>query len=146
MTFKNEYLPKPEAETSEFLKRARTTLRIGNSAYDSWTADRDRDAVLVRTGMGHSAESANQDYWRFLDATGIYSFSTDLVSSAVASPTTIQIERVIHFTQTASAPRLPGEDTIALIKQALQEYKDYGVVSRYEHCELTLRAIDGGVL
>lgn len=50
MAFKNEYVPPLEQETSEFLKKARETLRTGYSKYDTWTVDRERDMVLFRRG------------------------------------------------------------------------------------------------
>jgi len=52
MAFKNEYVPPLEQETSEFLKKARETLRTGYSKYDAWTVDRERDMVLFRRGGG----------------------------------------------------------------------------------------------
>ena len=52
MAFKNEYVPPLEQETSEFLKKARETLRTGYSKYDAWTVDREKDMVLLFVGGG----------------------------------------------------------------------------------------------
>lgn len=55
MTFKNEFVPPLEQETSEFLKKAREILRTGHTNYDQWTVDREREMVLFRRGGGDIA-------------------------------------------------------------------------------------------
>lgn len=52
MTFKNEFVPPLEQETSEFFKKAREILRTGHTNYDQWTVDREREMVLFRRGGG----------------------------------------------------------------------------------------------
>ena len=136
MAFVNEYIPPIEQETSEFLKKARETLRTGASKFDRWTVDRDSDRVLFRRGGGHDIDSCNEDYWSFLDGDSEYSVDTELLSSTEISPGTIAITRSIGFRGEAIAS--PDAECIARIKDALREYKDWGVISDYQHCQLTL--------
>jgi hypothetical protein len=137
MTFKNEYIPPIEQETSEFAKQARKTLNTGHTSRDSWTVDRERDMVLSRTGGGHSLDSYNEDYWSFLDHKGEYSITTRLVSKSEISPQEIAITRSFSY---SLGPRViePDAVTIACIKEALTEHKDWGRASDYKICKLTL--------
>lgn len=140
MTFKNEYIPPLEQETSEFLKKAREILHTGYSKHDKWTVDREREMGLVRQGRGHSLDSANEDYWGFIDYKGSYSFTTWTLSQSEISSEEIAITRQIGFKSREGLSK-PDTETITCIKEALREHKDYGVVSDYQRCQLTL--IDG---
>ena len=71
MAFKNEYIPPLEQETSEFLKRARETLRTGYSKYDAWTVDREHDMVLQYVGGGVRWKALISAYGSLLIARGI---------------------------------------------------------------------------
>lgn len=88
-------------------------------------------------------ESKDDDYWSFLDVTGYYLCDTTLLSKDEISSEEIAITRSIGF-QTGERYNDPDVETIAYIKKALQEYKDWGVISDYKHCQLTLiDAING---
>jgi hypothetical protein len=91
MTFKNEYVPPLEQETSEFFKTARQTLRTGYTNYDRWTVDREREMVLIHEGSGREIESANHDLWAYIDHKGHYVFSTERLSQARVSPEEVAI-------------------------------------------------------
>ncbi len=133
MAFKNEYVLPLEQETSEFFIRAQKTLNASSKRRSKWTVDRERNMVLFRQGGGHSLDSANEDYWSFMDCKGKYSFTTWLLSESEVSSEEIAIKRQIGL---EASP--PDAETIACIKEALREHKDYGVISDYKHCQLTL--------
>lgn len=137
MAFKNEYIPPVENETSDFLKSAREILRTGYGSQDRWVVDRDRDMVLFRRGGGHSLESHDEDYWTFLDQSGRYLCDTTLLSKKEISEDEVAIVRSISF-QSGGEIKKPDIYIVKIIKEALQEYKDWGVKSDYEHCSLTL--------
>ncbi len=145
MSFKNEYIPPLEQETSEFLRKARIALNVGFSVHEMWTVDRSNDMVLVRTGAGSQRESANHEYWRFIDSRGTYAFTTGLVSKQAAGKTVL-IERTIGFSQLAGLDDTPDGTTIERIKAALIVYKDSSMMSRYDICELVLKNANGEVL
>ena len=136
MTFKNEYIPPLELESSEFLKKVRETLRTGYSKHDKWTVDRERDMVLFRRGGGHSLESHNEDYWSFIDTSGEYCCDTTLLSTRRMSQDEVAITRSIGFRGGTS--NVPDAKALDCIKEALREYKDWGVISDYCRCKLTL--------
>ena len=50
MTFKNEYVPPLEQETSEFFSRAQKILSVMAEKRSKWTLDREREMVLVLKG------------------------------------------------------------------------------------------------
>ena len=138
MAFKNEYIPPLEQETSEFLKEARLKLRTGHSKHDDWTVDREDDMVLQYRGCGHEdKEAAKTEYWQFIDCEGLYCFDTYLESKIDISETEVAIKRRISFPPTSGFDR-PDADTIAKIKEALRVTKDFGVISKYESCQLVL--------
>lgn len=137
MAFKNEYIPPLEQEISEFLKNARETLRTGYSKYDAWTVDRERDMVLFRRGGGHSMESKDEDYWNFIDRKGKYYICTTLLSKSETAPEELAITRSFHH-MTGGGDSVPHIETLGCIKEALSEYKDWGVISDYKRCQLTL--------
>ena len=93
--------------------------------------------VLSRTGGGHSLDSYNEDYWSFLDQKGEYSITTTLVSKSEISPQEIAITRSFSYSL-GSRVIAPDSETVACIKEALTEYKDWGVDSSYKVCKLTL--------
>jgi hypothetical protein len=139
--FKNEYVPKPGEEKSEFFLEARRTLQSKVIHFDKWTVDRQSNMVLVRAGRGRDEESAKHEYWRFHDGERVYSFYTELIEKRELSGKVIHLERRIVF-------YAPGPDASLLptIRSALQAYADYGVVSNYESCELVLRDANGKVI
>ena len=137
MAFVNEYIPPIEQETSEFLKKARETLRTGASKFDRWTVDRDNDMVLFRSGGGHDIDSHNRDYWSFIDRKGNYYLITAKLSETEISPEEIAMTRSFSYTCDVHDD-IPDGESIARIKDALREYKDWGVISDYQHCQLTL--------
>lgn len=137
MAFKNEYVPPLEQETAEFFRRAQKILNVTPERRSKWTVDRERDMVLFRRGGGHSLDSANEDYWTFIDRKGSYSFTTWLLSESKVSAEEIAITRQIGF-QKCEGWSDPDAETIACIKEALREHKDYGVISDYKRCQLTL--------
>ncbi len=138
MPFKNEYVPPPEQETSEFLRNARETLRTGYSKYDSWTVDREEGMVLFHEGSGHELEDANHDLWRFIDREGYYLFGTDKLSSSKNSPEEIVISYKLKYFRSGERYAQPNTETLLRIKDALHEYKDWGVISDYKRCQITL--------
>ena len=140
MAFKNEYVPPLEQETSEFFSRAQKILNVMAERRSKWTVDRERDMALVRQGKGHSLDSANEDYWGFIDRKGVYSFTTWILSQSEISSEEIAITRQIGF-KSGEGLSKPDTETITYIKEALREHKDYGVISDYLRCQLTL--IDG---
>jgi hypothetical protein len=81
-------------------------------------------------------EAANQDYWSFITRGGEYCVDTELLSKSEISPKEIAITRSVSFRGDSS--HQPDTGTIAHIKEALREYKDWGVVSDYKRCQLTL--------
>jgi hypothetical protein len=93
--------------------------------------------ALARSGGGHSLDSANEDYWSFIDRKGRYSFTTYLRSKSEISSEEIAITRQIGFRMWEGLSK-PDIETIACIKEALREHKDYGVISDYKGCQLTL--------
>lgn len=135
MAFKNEYIPPLEQETSEFLKKARETLRTGYSKYDAWTVDRERDMVLFRRGGGHDLDSANEDYWSFIDRKVSYSFTTWRLSESESSSEEMSITRQIGLGSSQ-----PDTETIACIKEALREHSRSLLfnLEHYKRVQLTL--------
>lgn len=97
MTFKNEYVPPLEQETSEFFKKARETLRTGHSKYDSWTIDRERDMVLFRRGGGNSMESKDEAYWSFIVADREHDVDTNRLEKSEVAPKEIAITYSVSF-------------------------------------------------
>jgi len=137
MTFKNEYVLVNEPEASEFFKSAREILRTDYSKHDTWTVDRDNEMVLFRTGSGNGMESAGEDYWAFIDQKGRYLCDTTLISKLEISADEISIIRSISFRSGKNWSN-PDAINVACIKDALREYKDWGVISEYKSCRLTL--------
>jgi hypothetical protein len=139
MTFKNEYIPPIEQETSEFAKQARKTLNTGHSQFDRWTIDREREMVLFKDGSGHSLDSHTEDYWSFISSKAKYSCDTNLISKAEISSDEIAITRSISFR--GDPANYPDAETLKCIEAALREYKDWGVKSDYKNCRLTLLSV-----
>jgi hypothetical protein len=138
MAFKNEYVPPLEQETSEFFKKAQKTLNVMAEARSKWTVDREREMVLFCSGRGHSLESAGESYWLAIDHKGTYSFTTERLHKHEVSPEEIAIAyRLKHF-WVGGGESVPDSSSLASIKEALREYKDWGVISDYKRCQLTL--------
>ncbi len=137
MAFNNEYVLPPEQETSGFLKKAREILRTGYSKYDAWTVDREREMVLLHRGGGHSMESKDHDNWSFLDRKGKYFIGTECLSKSEISPEEIEIARSFYC-MVGGGDIAPDAETITAIKEVVREYKDWGVISDYKSCQLTL--------
>lgn len=145
MTFQNEYVPKAESEKSEFLLQVRSKLRLGYVSNDKWTVDRENDMALVRTGCGREIDDHDEDYWTFLRGNDTYRFDTRLLSSHELSGKRKYLKRSIRFRAAAGLSN-PTDEVIQLIKCALTTYKDYGLISEYESCELVLINHEGEVL
>ena len=137
MAFKNEHVLPLEQETSEFFRKAQKTINVTYEIRSQWTIDRERDMALVHRGGGHSMEDYNEENWSFLDRKGLYYINTERLSQSVISPEEIAITRSIYF-MTGGSDIVPDAETIACIKEALHEFKDYGVISDYNRCRLTL--------
>lgn len=140
MAFKNEYVPPLEQENSEFLKKARETLRTGYSKYDAWTVDREHDMVLQYVGGGREMESANLGIWEFIDRKGYYSFTTEQLEKHEPSPNEIAITYKFGRPFTGTPPyALPDAETLRHIKEALQEYARRHLfnLEHYRQCQLT---------
>ena len=137
MAFKNEHVLPLEQETSEFFRKAQKTLHVMHEIRSQWTIDRERDMALVHRGGGHSMEDYNRENWSFLDRKGLYYIHTERLSQSVISPEEIAITRSIYF-MIGGSDIVPDAETITCIKEALHEFKDYGVISDYKRCRLTL--------
>ena len=138
MTFKNEYVPPLEQETSEFFSRAQKILSVMAEKRSKWTLDREREMVLVLKGSGHEIENAHRDLWGFIDRKGYYVFGTDRLSKTEVSPEEIAITYKMRGFWQGQRYSSPDTETIACIKEALCERKDWGLLSDYKRCQLTL--------
>jgi hypothetical protein len=100
MTFKNEYIPPLEQETSAYFKEMRKTLRTGNHKNDAWTVDREHNRVLARVGVGHDIDSCDEEYWVYFDGTDCYGFTTKQLNYSLISegpPIKIAVTRDIMY-------------------------------------------------
>ena len=142
MAFKNEYIPPLEQETSEFLKKARETLRTGHYQNDAWTVDRESNRVLKRTGKGHEIDDRDEEYWEFIDGSNRYSFTTKNVNYSRVSegpPERTKMTRdILHFWSGDLYSGFPDERTIQFIKEAFRVYGAYCIASKDEECQHTL--------
>jgi hypothetical protein len=141
MAFKNEYIPPIEQETSEFFKKARKTLNTGYTTHDMWTADREREMVLFIRGGRKELEDINRDTWRFLDSSGEYRITTECLNKTETTREVIAISYKILGIVKDEKIIKPNSETMARIKDALREQKDWGVISQYKDCQLSL--VDG---
>jgi len=141
MTFKNEYVPPLEQETSEFFKQAQKSLNVMAEVRSKWTVDRKREMVLLNKPIRRELESANSDLWGFIDTRGYYVFSTERLSKTEVSPEELAITYRLEGFWEGDRYSTPDATSLACIKEALQEYKDWGVISDYRRCQLTL--VDG---
>ncbi len=137
MTFANEHIPPLEEETSEFLREARGRLRTGYTPFDRWTVDRQNDMVLFKRGSGRFIESKDVEFWTFIDRKGQYDFETIKRAETEISKEEIALTRLIGF-QIGKGITEPDVESLAQVKDALREYKDYGYLSDYLRCRLTL--------
>ncbi len=141
MAFKNEYVPPLDQETSEFFRKARETLRTGYSKHDRWTIDREREIALVHEGSGREVESANHDRWAYIDRKGYCVFSTERLLKAEVSSEEVAITHRLNGFWEGERFSVPDAGSLFCIKEALREFKDWGLLSDYRRCQLTL--IDG---
>lgn len=137
MVFKNEYVLPLEQETSEFFRKAQKTLNAMAERRSKWTVDREREMVLLHRGGGHSMESKDHDNWGFLDRKGKYFIGTECLSKSEISPEEIEIARSFYC-MVGGGDIAPDAETITAIKEVVREYKDWGVISDYKSCQLTL--------
>lgn len=146
MAFRNEYVPPLEQETSEFLRKVRTILCIGNTRYDRWTVDRDHGMVLIRSGGGHEADSADLDIWDFIDHERHYSFTTECLKKQNRSKEDIAITYELGAFIQGEGYAMPDPETIVRIKDALQEYGRRYLfnLEHYKRCYVTLINRDTG--
>lgn len=139
MTFKNEYIPPIEEETSEFFKKAREVLCKGHPEYTSWTIDRLNSGALMWTSGGREFETRHDDSWKYFNQTGLYIFDTRLDGSNEISPRELEQTRtILRFWKQDYTAGMPSAETLSQIKAALQSHKEGGVLSVYETCRLTL--------
>ncbi len=141
MTFKNEYVPPLEQETSEFFKKAQKTLNVMAEMRSKWTVDREREMVLVYEGSGREIESANHGLWSYIDHKGYCVFSTERLSKMEVSSEELAITYRLNGFWEGDRYSTPDAASLTCIKDALREYKDWGVISDYKRCQLTL--VDG---
>ncbi len=142
MTLRNEFVPTLEEERSEFFRIARAKFCLGFVPSDKWTVDRSKDRVLLLAGRGHDIDSKDEEYWRYLDETGEYRFMTKLLESWEISKTRVHLKRSIRFNGGFELAD-PTDIIIQRIQDALTVCKDYGVISRYESCDLELISAKG---
>jgi hypothetical protein len=141
MAFKNEYVLPLEQETSEFFKKAQKTLNVMAERRSKWAVDREREMALAHLGSGRELESADQDFWAFVDQRGVYEFDTRRLHKQEVSTEEIAITYELKRFWAGAGRSVPGATSLAFIKEALREYKDWGVISDYKRCQLIL--IDG---
>lgn len=143
MPFKNEFVPSPEQENSEFLKKARKTLQTGNTQYDRWTIDRTNESALNHKGSGREIESANHDLWSYLDQKGYYVFSTEKIFSENPTPETIVIKYKLNGFWEGEGYSTPDAASLIEIKNALREYSRWHLFTpeAFSHSQITL--VDG---
>lgn len=142
MAFKNEYVPTLEQETSEFLKKARETLRTGYNKNDAWTVDRENNRVLCCIGRGHEVNDRDEEYWEYLDGNDRYRFTSKKFNRkvlVVGPPKRITLTRnIVHFWSSHLYSGLPDEQALQYIKEAFQEYAAYCMASEDDECLHTM--------
>ncbi|MEW5756028.1 MAG: hypothetical protein AB1810_06960 [Pseudomonadota bacterium] len=141
MTFKNEYIPPLEQETSEFLKKARQILRTGHKKNDAWTVDRENNRVLIRSGRGRE-EGYGEEYWQYLDESGRYSFTTmeqhySLISEGPPKKVAM-IRDISSFRGGEAFKGLPDAETMQRIKEAFDVHGAFCMASKDDECQHTL--------
>lgn len=141
MAFKNEYVPPLDQEDSNFFRQAQKSLNVMAEKRSKWTVDREREMVLLRRQIRREIESAEVDKWAFIDHRGTYEFSTKRLREAKISSEEVAISYELLRFWGGGGRIVPSKESLACIKDALREYKDWGVISDYKRCQLTL--IDG---
>ncbi len=136
MTFKNEYVPSVEQETSEFFRNARDILRISSSQFNRWTIDREREIILYRRGGG-GHEDPTTDYWSFLNADGEHQIVTEELERSPVSPDEIAV--TLSLGLRGDLDRYTNEVLIC-IKEAFSEYTRWHLFNpeAFKHCQLKL--------
>ncbi len=145
MKFHNEYVPKIEDETSDVLKAVCKKLHMGLDSTDKWTVESNREMVLIKTGRGHDIDSQNEEYWSFFEGTSEYRFMTKLLQRREISSKHVYLERSIRFMMGFDFSE-PNDAVLKRIKDALIAHKDFGVISRFDTCELVLVDANGEVI
>lgn len=84
-------------------------------------------------------ESKDHDNWSFLDRKGKYFIGTECLSKSEISPEEIEITRSFYC-MVGGGDIAPDAETIAAIKEALQEYGRRYLfnLEHYKNCHLTL--------
>lgn len=138
MTFANEFILPEEQETSSFAINAAKQLNLLANGYNKWTIDRSRKLVLHRARAGgNDPESFNHDQWDWISESGRSWFTTIIIHQEEISSDQIKITRAISFPSTHLYSK-PDESAILRIKEALAEYKDSGLNSKFKECIFTL--------
>lgn len=142
MSFKNEYVPPLEQETSEFFRKARELLRTGHYKNDAWTVDRANNRVLKRTGRGHEIDDRDQEYWEYLEGDSRYAFTTKEVVYRLVSdgpPKKIAVTRdILYFMGGKLSEGTPDQQVIKRIEEAFQVHGGHCMASQEEECQHTL--------
>jgi len=143
MSFKNEFAPPLEQESSEFFKNARRKFNIGHTDYDRWTVDRTHESALIHQGSGREIESANHDIWEYIDTNGYYVFSTEKTSEEKTNNDTINTTYILNGFWEGDAYSTPTPASLIQIKNALREYSRWHLFNpeAFSHSHITL--IDG---
>lgn len=138
MPFTNELILPEDQEKSQFAVHAAKQLNLPANGYNKWTIDRDRKLALHRSRSGgNDPDSYNHDQWDWISESNRCWFTTNITHQEEISETRIRITRTISFPSTPHYSR-PDANTISRIKEALIEYKDSGMHSKYKECTLTL--------
>jgi hypothetical protein len=141
MTFKNEYIPPIEQETSEFAKEARKAFNKGHSKYDQWAIDRERQVALIHKGGGRKDPGdPDGELWALFDQDGYFVFSMDRVTYEKQDSDSVRIVyRLLGFWAGDKYAK-PSERTLQHIRDALSEHsKSYMFeMYAYKNCDLTL--------
>lgn len=138
MSFYNEYVPTPSEEKANFFLKAIKILRLENSVQSIWTVDRENNMVLYRSGTARDPSPIQEDFWTFIDTNGIYEFDTDRLLLEKITPDELAITYRLKRFWSGDGRSTPNNDSLICIKAALKEHKDWGVLSNYRSCQLTL--------
>lgn len=145
MSFVNESISVSSPEPSIFFCRIREAMRMGLVPNDQWTVDRTRNLVLRRMQNDPGIDPDDEEHWTFYDGDVKYRFVTVTLDRSSLAGGVVRMKRSIAFV-TRPSLAIPDAGAIELVRQALTEFKDEGVLSPFRACELTLVDGDGGVL
>lgn len=122
MTFKNEFVPPLEQETSEFFKKAREILHVGHTNYDRWTVDRESEIAFKHERSGREVETADHGIWSYINKNGRCVFSTERISKTEVTPGEVMIKYRLNEFWAGQDYATPDGTTLIGIKEALREY------------------------